>query len=313
MECTGDWSLGAGRMQRLRRVQTCDPEGTKPEYRRCRDAYRDLTCAQVDGLGDDLHAWAQVDESCVPLFDTTPQTTDRGGTTTADTGPPIDTATTPPTCDASPYSGGCALHLEGGVVRAGAPAVTDALTLELHFLPDPGSNPDRVGLLSFGWADCNGLDLGTYVQRAILATDAELVGGPDLALDQRWHHLAATWDGTTWTLYVDGASVGTQDGCAVVANPLRVGALRDEGGRFTGWVDGVRVWNVVRSPEELQASAHQPLLGTEAGLVLNYEMDALGDYFVDNSAAATLDDLGLSGFVEDGEGEIGVPPHGRVL
>ena len=65
-----------------------------------------------------------------------------------------------------------------------------------------------------------------------------------------WHHVAAVYNGTTLTLYVDGqnvASVAGSGNVEVSAQPLEIGHFADD---FDGEIDEVRVSNVVLTPLE---------------------------------------------------------------
>jgi hypothetical protein len=94
---------------------------------------------------------------------------------------------------------------------------------------------------------------------------------PDQALDARgtgslalntWTHLAATYDGTTLRLYVNGTQVGSR----AVANPLltSTGVLRFGGNSvwgefFAGRIDEVRLYNRALSATEIQADMNAPV------------------------------------------------------
>ncbi len=105
--------------------------------------------------------------------------------------------------------------------------------------------------------------------------------GPVIA-DNTWHHVAYTRDGSLGTLYVDGMVVGTH-----TANfPINAGdrwSLGQEydgassfGNFFTGQMDEVRIWNVVRSQPEIQANLDNSLTGNEPGLIAYYKFDQGG-------------------------------------
>ncbi|HEX6667758.1 MAG TPA: LamG-like jellyroll fold domain-containing protein [Solirubrobacterales bacterium] len=61
-----------------------------------------------------------------------------------------------------------------------------------------------------------------------------------------WSHLAATYDGTTLRLYVNGTQVATKAATGAMpntANPLRIGGNTAWGEYFAGLIDEVRVYN----------------------------------------------------------------------
>jgi predicted acylesterase/phospholipase RssA len=88
-----------------------------------------------------------------------------------------------------------------------------------------------------------------------------------------WTHLAATYDGSKMTLYINGEQVGTPVESKIHLNqrfPLRIGAGRTEkspGFFFMGQIAEVRLWNQVRSSAEIKQFINRRLTGNEAGLV----------------------------------------------
>ncbi len=95
-----------------------------------------------------------------------------------------------------------------------------------------------------------------------------------------WHHAAATYDGSSWRLYLDGV----QDGTLAVGQPPRAdsiqhaaigSALTSTGaaaGFFQGQVDEARIWNVARSAGELAGSRFDELT-SGTGLIGRYGMN----------------------------------------
>ncbi len=70
-----------------------------------------------------------------------------------------------------------------------------------------------------------------------------------------WTHLAATYDGATMRLYVNGVEVASraQTGAiATSANPLQIGGDSLYGQYFQGIIDEVRVYNVALTAEQIQ-------------------------------------------------------------
>jgi predicted phage tail protein len=90
---------------------------------------------------------------------------------------------------------------------------------------------------------------------------AKLVDGPSRLPVNQWSHLAATYNGSTLTLYVNGVAVAST---AVTGNILTsTGALRIGGNNvaaewFKGRIDDVRVYNRALTPAELTADMNRP-------------------------------------------------------
>ncbi|MBV6626937.1 MAG: DUF4347 domain-containing protein [Rivularia sp. (in: Bacteria)] len=84
-----------------------------------------------------------------------------------------------------------------------------------------------------------------------------------------WNHLAATYDGTDYKLYVNAVEVfSTSDfkGKNIAASQqLEIGKVGES--YFEGAIDEVRVWNVARSAGEIQSLLISELEGNESGLV----------------------------------------------
>ena len=132
----------------------------------------------------------------------------------------------------------------------------------------------RYGII--GWGFYGGLSTAnalTLSARGLVnywwARDIE-VATPSLA--GAWHHVAATCDGTTRTLYLDGKAIGSDkpDSHNVAhAGNLRIGST-NFGEYFDGSIDEVRVWNLARTPAQLSAGQGISLTSTTAGLVAYY-------------------------------------------
>ena len=104
-----------------------------------------------------------------------------------------------------------------------------------------------------------------------------------------WHHVAATCDGTTRTLYLDGVAVGSdQPGPHNVpdARNLRIGST-NSGEFFNGLIDEVRVWSVARTAGQLSAGRGLVLPANSAGLLAYYRLS-------EGSGLATADATGTA-------------------
>jgi hypothetical protein len=77
-----------------------------------------------------------------------------------------------------------------------------------------------------------------------------------------WTHLAATYDGTTLRLYVNGVQAGSRavSGAIQVSNrPLRIGGNSVWGEWFAGRIDEVRIYRRALSAAEVQADMTTPV------------------------------------------------------
>jgi|GEM_PF-1928352 len=85
-----------------------------------------------------------------------------------------------------------------------------------------------------------------------------LIQGPFDPAPGIWHHIAATWDGTTMRLYLDGKGVASGPFTGNIGydgNPVLIGAEDDGLGIpgccfFRGLIDEVRISNLALSPSE---------------------------------------------------------------
>ena len=77
-----------------------------------------------------------------------------------------------------------------------------------------------------------------------------------------WTHIAATYDGATLRLFVNGTQVGTRavSGSIVISgNPLRIGGNSIWGEYFSGRVDDVRIYNRAISTAQIQTDMNMPV------------------------------------------------------
>ena len=89
-------------------------------------------------------------------------------------------------------------------------------------------------------------------------TTQELVGGGGAVTLGSWHHVAATWDGGTLRIYVDGSEVGNSPAAGVVdadpTMPVTIGGLETVDKLVDGVLDEVRLETVARSSAWLTAA-----------------------------------------------------------
>jgi hypothetical protein len=110
-----------------------------------------------------------------------------------------------------------------------------------------------------------------------------------------WHHIAATYDGSTWNTYLDGQpdaslAVGQPANSTNLA-PVGIGRAFTTGlvaaGAFSGSIDEARVWNVARTPAQIAASFTHEITSATPGLVARWGMN-------EDSGAGVPDSIGTN-------------------
>jgi PKD repeat protein len=108
-----------------------------------------------------------------------------------------------------------------------------------------------------------------------------------------WQHIAVTYEGTTSQarMYVNGDEQiisNTQSPSGSVADnssfDLLIGNNPTQMFSFDGIIDGIRIWNIVRTKTQIQDNINQYLNGNESGLIGYWDMnEGNGDSINDNS------------------------------
>ncbi|MDQ2179492.1 LamG-like jellyroll fold domain-containing protein [Marinifilum sp. D714] len=99
--------------------------------------------------------------------------------------------------------------------------------------------------------------------------------------DGNWHHVAATGNGTTLKLYIDGVEVASggsgTPSYGSSTDPLRIGAgvwnETASSNAFDGQMSTVRFWNVARKEAQIKSGMNQDMDGSESGLIAAYKLD----------------------------------------
>ena len=91
---------------------------------------------------------------------------------------------------------------------------------------------------------------------------------PGILRTGQWFHLAVTLDGASLQLYLNGmrvAAVATTNTLAGIgpAGSFWFGRMNGDLAFYHGQIDEVRVWNRVRTPQEIDANRHRRLRGDE--------------------------------------------------
>jgi hypothetical protein len=148
----------------------------------------------------------------------------------------------------------------------------------------------------FQSADLNG---GTE-----LDSTSGAVAAPWTVVDGAWHHVAMTWDGSNSNLYVDGQLVEcvANAGPTYDGNPLLLGADLNNsavGGGWDGDLDELRVFDAVRTPDQVWADMHTHELGPTSSLVAEWTFnEGAGQIAHDDSGSGNDGALGSNSGVD---------------
>lgn len=228
-------------------------------------------------------------------------------------------------CATTPAEPNCALDFSGAHVTFGvAPTLgLEAVTLECWFRRDGAGTAASTGsggvsaipLVTKGMHESDGSNvdmnwfLGIHATSGVLVADFEEGdGGTTPGLNHPvtgvtpvgtgvWHHAAATYDGNTWKLYLDGLLEYELP----VGEPLRSDCIQHAGlavamnstgvteGAFDGALDEVRVWDHARTDAEIRTAINQQITAPQAGLVARWGLNECSGTGVDGSAGTLVD------------------------
>ncbi len=216
--------------------------------------------------------------------------------TTGDMGSPFDGTYIPPVKD---IVRGDALSFDGANdnVSTGITSVATSFTAECWVslatlnpsTPFPkvlgkwrSSNLNRDIVLDFGNS--------TNLFRALISNEATgtvtVVSSTTLPVVDEWYHLAMSYDGITLRLYVNGieeASQAVANGIDITPSEFYIGSSQNNTNYWNGQIDEVRIWNAVRTANEIRENMHLTLKDCPTGLLAYYQMN-------DGTGSTTLTD-----------------------
>jgi fibronectin type 3 domain-containing protein len=187
------------------------------------------------------------------------------GTTTADQSGKQNTGTVSNTVWVTDGKFNDALSFNGSsswvsVADSSSLDLTSAMTLEAWVKPTTTSGwrtavvKERSGGLVYGmYASTN---TGVPEAEVDIGGTTRSIVGPSALPTGSWSHLAATYDGTTLRLYVNGAQVAqlaVSGSIQTSTSALRMGGNGVWGERLSGVIDEVRVYNRALSATQIQA------------------------------------------------------------
>ena len=188
---------------------------------------------------------------------------------------------------------------EGVNLSDNAPLLGNRFTQELRFYYDPlGDKGGQVlGNESFKAPSISFHKHGTEIRYgfftdgvvgidAIAQTTHNRKRATKLNFTRAWHHIATTFDGTNYRLFLDGEEIDNSTAFQGLTPPNteRVTLI---GTREIGKIDEVRMWNVARTQAQIQANMNKTLEDNETGLVAYYSMDVNNNWeIIDKSSYA---------------------------
>jgi len=188
---------------------------------------------------------------------------------------------------------------EGVNLSDNAPLLGNRFTQELRFYYDPvGDGGGQVlGNESFKAPSISFHKHGTEIRygfftdgevgvNATAQTLADRKRVTNLNFTRAWHHIATTFDGTNYRLFLDGEEIDNSTAFQGLTPPNteRVTLI---GTREIGKIDEVRMWNVARTQAQIQDNMTTTLVGNETGLVAYYPMDVNNNWeIIDKSSNA---------------------------
>jgi len=180
------------------------------------------------------------------------------------------------------------------------PKVGEQFTLEARIYQDGRTTPPWGIIMGYQPVDKEGLDEnhespfiwvyeGVNIKYGFGSGDQRHYSIVDSVILNRktWYHIATTFDGTNYRLFVNGEEVHNTTnfaGKTPYPTPVRfIGGAHVGQGRFFGKIDEVRMWSVAKTQEEIQEKMNDQLTGNESGLVAYYPMDIDNQYVLDRS------------------------------
>lgn len=220
----------------------------------------------------------------------------------ADAGSPGADPSTPPEPADDPACSGLALELDGSTFAAVPRVVEDDFTLEAWIkTSDSLSGPS--GFNGRAIFDSDVIGMGSPNDFAVTVLNDRIafaVGGPDTTVQglqavtsDAWAHVAVTRRASNGQLQI--ILNGALEAVATAPNRAPLTGRPDLafGGfsvprKFIGAIDEVRVWNLVRSVDQISANMHARLSGSEQGLVGYYTFEDQGSALTADSSASAI-------------------------
>ncbi|WP_242086304.1 HYR domain-containing protein [Aestuariivivens sediminis] len=174
--------------------------------------------------------------------------------------------------------------------------LSGAFSFEIWVKPDPNQNDGGANnaiQTIFSKRDATTLTDGYDLRLQGTSLSFNYNGGGTITASNalgtnRWYHIAVTFDGSNYILYVDGIQVGSGSGAVPTTNTheFMLGAMDQNpaGGNpnpvnyYSGWMQELRVWDVALTKEQIRQMMNQTIInnGTATrGMVVPIDVDGL--------------------------------------
>lgn len=125
-----------------------------------------------------------------------------------------------------------------------------------------------------------------------------------LVTQEKWVHVAGTYNGQTMRIYVNGTLRGEQSASTLInvrQADILIGNFDVIQRRFDGLIDEVRIWNIARTQDEIMSTMNTRLSGAESGLVAYWPLENGSGQRVLDSVGNSNGTLGASESVESSD------------
>ncbi|MBU0486318.1 MAG: fibronectin type III domain-containing protein [Bacteroidetes bacterium] len=136
---------------------------------------------------------------------------------------------------------------------------------------EDGADRHLLAFQEYGTVLAFGINVGgTYEELDANITSIDFI--------DKWHHVAATYDGSYKRVYIDGVVIDSVAVSGAIATtgtlPAYIGSFGGGAEHFNGEIDEFRLWGTARSTAEISASMNDTISPAESGLIVYYRFDS---------------------------------------